>query len=82
MFKVRKGGSEEIPLVQGKEHASLAKTFPDSNVIFHEGAGIGNMSDLTGALLASAQLLPFHSNTAFASLIECHFPPPRLWAVL
>ena len=35
---------------------------PDSNVIFHEGAGIGNMSDLTGALLASAQLLPFHSN--------------------
>ena len=42
--------------------ASLAKAFPDSNVIFHEGAGIGNMSDLTGALLASAQLLPFHSN--------------------
>ena len=33
------------------ECASLAKTFPDSNVIFHEGAGFGNMSDLTGALL-------------------------------
>ena len=27
-----------------------------------EGAGIGNMSELTGALLASAQLLPFLSN--------------------
>ena len=27
-----------------------------------EAAGIGNMSELTGALLASAQLLPFHSN--------------------
>ena len=40
----------------------VAKTFLDSSAIFHEGAGIGNMSELTGALLASAQLLPFLSN--------------------
>ena len=30
----------------------------------HEGAGIGNMSDLTGTLLASAQLLPFHQKSS------------------
>ena len=42
--------------------ASLEKTFLDSSAIFHEGAGIGNMSQLTGASLASAQLLPFLSN--------------------
>ena len=44
---------------QDEALASLAETFLDYSVIFHEGAGFGNMSDLTGALLASAQLLPF-----------------------
>ena len=43
---------------EGLYDASLAKTFLDSSAIFHEGAGIGNMSELTGALLASAPLLP------------------------
>ena len=42
--------------------ASLAKRSPASSLLAREGAGFGNMSDLTGALLASAQLLPFLSN--------------------
>ena len=41
---------------------SFTKTFQDSRVIFHERAGFGNVSEGTGSLLASAQLLPFHSN--------------------
>ena len=41
---------------------SLAKTVLDSSVIVPEEAGFGDMSDLTGNLLALAQLLPFHSN--------------------
>ena len=51
----------EVDKGRGLPFASLAETFLDYSVIFHEGAGFGNMSDLTGALLASAQLLPYLS---------------------
>ena len=47
-----------------------AKTFQHSRVIFHEGAVFGNVSEGTGSLLASAQLLPFHSNQDKGLLYE------------
>ena len=34
----------------------------DEKAFLSDQCKVGNMSDLTGALLASAQLLPFHSN--------------------
>ena len=42
--------------------ARLAKTFLDPSIIVHEGAGFGNMSDMTGALLTQlSYCLSVHS---------------------